>query len=108
MQAHISFVQHKNLVTLWSMEVIISTDLTPIIRFKGLELVYSKPFNMNRPQTYRRSKFYVGWMRSMLVCNNTLSPLETWWHFCYVNDSYGLFVEFPFFCLILCSFLFFS
>jgi len=31
---------------------------------------------MNRPQTFRRSSFYVGCLRSKLVCNNSLSPFH--------------------------------
>lgn len=34
----------------------------------------SKWFKMNRPQTYRGTCFYVGWMRGVVLYDNSLSP----------------------------------
>ena len=43
------------------------------ISFKDVELIYTSSFEMNQQQTYPGSSFYVGWMRSTLVYNNSLS-----------------------------------
>ena len=45
-----------------------------VLSFKDPGLVYSKSFDMDQPQTYRRSEFHVGWMRGVLVCDNSLLP----------------------------------
>ena len=36
-------------------------------------LTNSKSFELNRPRTYGGSSFYVGWMRGMLVWDNSPS-----------------------------------
>ena len=33
-----------------------------------------KTMDMLMDETYKRSSFYVGWMRLMLVCNDSFSP----------------------------------
>ena len=44
--------------------------------FKDPKLVHSQSFAMNRRQIYKGSSFYDGWMRRMLVYDDSLSPLE--------------------------------
>ena len=37
--------------------------------------ILSKSFKMHQEQTYRNASCYIGWMRGMLKCNNSLSLL---------------------------------
>ena len=48
-------------------------SISHIIHFKDSELVYSRSSKIIRQQTYRGSSYNVGWMRGMLVYNNSLS-----------------------------------
>ena len=49
--------------------------------FKDPGSVYCKILEMNWPQTYRGSSYYVGWMRGTLVCNNSISLTKGDMHF---------------------------
>ena len=44
------------------------------IGFNDPGIVYFNIFELNRQQTYRGSRFNVGWMRGTLVCQRSLSP----------------------------------
>ena len=47
------------------------------ISFNDLELVHLKSFEMNQQQIHRESSLNVGWMRCMLVYDDSLSPQTT-------------------------------
>jgi hypothetical protein len=64
---------HPSLEMVCSMEIY--TLYAIIIDEPALE--WSKPFEINQPQTYRGSRIYGGWMRSTLVCVKPLSIIST-------------------------------
>ena len=71
----ISIVQHRSLEIVYSPEVNFIADLTSELVLKTPKLVYSRSFEMNLQQTFKRSSSHVGWMRATLIYNNnSLSP----------------------------------
>ena len=44
------------------------------ISFEDHEKVCLRPFEMNRQRTYTGSSSYVGWLRGMLLYDNSLPP----------------------------------
>lgn len=73
-QVHLSFIQHKNpLINMWSKGSCVLVGLTLKFVLQKHELIWSKPFEMNWPQTDRNQVSMLGWMRCTLICNNFLS-----------------------------------
>ena len=53
----------KALKIVCGLELLILSWYNTAISFKDPKFVHSKSFEMNQPQTYRGSSFYVGWLR---------------------------------------------
>ena len=60
-------------------------------------MIYSSSFEMKRQHTYRGSSFHVGWIRHMLVYDNSLSPWSChMWH----NSNYILIASYYKLCVL--------
>ena len=70
-RVYLSFIQHKNLDIICILEVIFKSKFDIGIGFKASKLVYLRLFEMNRSQTCRGSRFYVGSVK-VVCCNNSL------------------------------------
>lgn len=72
------FIVHNSLEIICNPQVDFFSLFYKRIGFKDLELIYSRTLEMHQQQIYKRSSFYVGWVRdTMLVYEFSLPSLSS-------------------------------